>query len=522
MGITFIGFDGWAPSGSYFGEGWNTVMNAYPAYGDWRPWRQFIPFAATKITGGPVNGSFAHLWNSGAGTGSYLPDAQTLFAGTPTSLYTVNPTTGAFTAVPRGAAYTASPAGWRYASVGNDIWAANWVDNLQLRAGNTGAFADGVTSAFKPKARFLATVREHLVAGNLSNAGRFPDELAWSDADAATNFDPPAAGSTSTSIAGSKRLVSIPGQLTGLVGGQYLLLFKRNAIYYGEYVGSPQTFNFDVLSPNIGTAFPSSIINSRYGIFFFGPDGFYRIEGLSAPQKISTPGIDRYFLALNLTVGSPYVAWEEDTQLEGFQLPHLPLIGWQFRFDIADAPNRQAIFYNPVTQAWSVSEVASQVEFSAGPTSLVTRPYAAEGLYPTLGAFWWDGTYSSYAPLSGSSDDVLAPTFELNFRPVNADSQSRQKIGNEKGQSTLLGVLPVFSKTVAAGDALTESVTAESFRDPHGAVTSTETSGYTLRDVMSGFYPFRIAGRFFRVTINCSSEDFASFAGCFVHTEELA
>jgi hypothetical protein len=509
MPIVWIPFDGWSPSGSYFGDGWNAVTNLYPAYGDWRPWRKFQTLGA-GVADGPMTGAYVHMWASGIGTSSYAPDAQTLFTGSPTRLYTVNPTTGAFTDVSRAASYGPDFGGWRFASVGNDIWATDWLDPLQRRTNNAGFFANGAVSTFKPQPRFIAAIREHLVGANLSNAGRFQDEVVWSDADDATNWDPPTL--TSTSIAGSKRLVSIPGQLTGLVGGQYGLAFKRLGIFYLEYAGPPAIFRPDVLSTNVGTAFPSSVIDSRYGVFFMGPDGFYQISGLSEPQKISTPGIEQFILDTGLTAAtSSFRAWAEDIQLIGFRIAHLPLVGWAFRYDITDPGNDFALLYNPVLSRWAQVQLSELIEFSTGPTCFFQRPYAGN-LYSALAALTYGSGASAYAPLAstGDADTIWPPDVAMNFRPANFDASELQ-------QSTIAGVLPIFSKTVVSGDALTPQVTIEPILDPYQGVFGTpEVRTAGDRNQVSGYYPFLVHGRMFRISIQCSAEDFANFDGCWI------
>src|SRR4051812_36471171 len=114
MPPAWVAFDGWTPGAGYFGgegSGWETVRNLIPYYSSWRPLRAFAP-AAGSVVDGPMTGAFAHLWMSGLGTGAYLPDAATLYTGSPTKLYTVDPTTGAFTDASRAANYGATvPAG---------------------------------------------------------------------------------------------------------------------------------------------------------------------------------------------------------------------------------------------------------------------------------------------------------------------------------------------------------------------------------------------------------------------------
>lgn len=518
MPPVFVPFDGWSPGGGYYGEGWATATNLYPAYDAWRPWRKFAQVGG-GVADGPMTGSYTHTWSAGVGTGAYSSDAQTIFAGSLTKLYSVNPTTGAFSNISRVAPYTANPAGWRFASVGNDIWGVNWLDSMQRRTNNTGNFADGVVSTFTPFPRFMVAIREHLVVANLSNAGRFQDEVAWSDADDATNFDP--AVGTSTSIAGAKRLPSIPGQITGLVGGQYGLVFKRTGIYYLEATGTTQVFRPDVLSTHVGTALPSSIIDTRYGVFFLGPDGFYMIQGLSAPQKISTAGVDQYLLDSEFAnPTSAVVPWQEDIQVVGFQMPGLPLIGWALRRKWDEYANTSAILYNPITNQWSQVQIGD-LQISAV-TVLGQRPYAAT-LYDTLAGFMWNGIAAgvggatTYSPLSVISTNVYAPLLTMRFRPTFSDAPT------VFSQSQIKGILPMFSKGAVNDPALTTSVTVEAMIDPYSGVWGTpETRTSTNRNPANGFYPFQIAGRLFRISVTCSAaEDFADFSGVWVDQDVL-
>jgi hypothetical protein len=521
--IAFLPFDGWTPSGSYFGEGWVTATNLYPAYASWRPWRRLIP-ETNNVGDGPMLGGHVHVWNSGIGTSAYRPDGQTIFAGSSRRLYTVDPATGIFTDVSKAALYGPDFAGWRFASVGNDIFATNWIDPVQRRTNNAGLFADAFTSAFRPCPRFIAPIRGYLVGWNLSNAGRRQDELVWSDLDNAINFDPPA--TTSTSLAGSIVLPSIPGQGTGLVGGQYGLAFKRNATFYLEYAGPPQIFRPDVLDDAVGTAYPSSIIKSRYGVFFLGPDGFYKISGLSQPVKFSPPGIDQVLLDSNLTVNTlgTYYVWQEDTQIEGFEMTGWPMIGWAFRVNLGEHGNNVAVLYNPVTDQWSKVDLADPDPaegLSPRPTVIFRRPYA-DTLYETLAGFTWNGGESRYASLSpsGAAANVFAPTATTRYRPANFATESEPR-ASEMGQSRIKGVLPLFSKLSRAGAALTPTVTVTPLLDPYGSPGTPEVRPAAERSDIAGWYPFQAAGRLFEISIGCAAEDFANLEGVYVDQELL-
>lgn len=510
MPPVFIPFDGWSPGGGYFGEGWAVASNLYPGFGSvGRPWRQFST-VGTGVVDGPMLGSHSHVWAAGVASAAYTPDAQTLFVGSATKLYTVSPSTGAFTDLSRGGGYAAAgqPAGWRFATIGNDIWAANGLDAMQRRTNNAGNFANGVVSTFKPAPRFLAPVREHMVVANLNQAGRFQDEVAWSTDDDATNFDPPAA--TSISLAGAKRLTSIPGQITGFLGGQYGLAFKRSGIFYLEYTGTSQVLRPEILSETIGCAFPSSIIRTRYGIFFLGQDGFYQIVGLAPPVPISPPGVNAFLFgntfAVEPTVLSP---WQEDTQAEAFTFAGLPLIGWAYRDTVGGGiGSDQVVLYDPPTQRWGYGDIQPTQ------TGAFLSRKGGASLYDSVAGFTYSDGTSKYAHYSGGTSvgQYQSIDIELRFRSADLESAGRQ------GQSMINWVLPVFSKEASfSSSAVEPTLNLDAALDPFQTGFTTEgPRAFTQRDVVSGAYPFQLAGRFFRLRISIPAAIFENFHGVWI------
>lgn len=168
-----------------------------------------------------------------------------------------------------------------------------------------------------------------------------------------------------------------------------------------------------------------------------------------------------------------------------------------------------ALVYNPITQAWR--KVATTDQFGQVISAFVTRP-SAESLYQEIGAFSYASASAHFATLdaTGGVGYIHAPTLQLRYRPALENADPRQ-------QSLVYGVLPLFSKTGGtASTALTESVTVEALLDPHLTVWKTETATSSTRDAISGFYPFQVAGRFFRITITCAAEDFANFEGVYI------
>lgn len=112
----------------------------------------------------------------------------------------------------------------------------------------------------------------------------------------------------------------------------------------------------------------------------------------------------------------------------------------------------------------------------------------------------------------------------LRYRPANL-TEDGDKTTAQFRQSIIKGVLPVFSRdSPFPADELHPGVTVKAILHPYQAAeTATETRVYTDRNVISGFYPFQIAGRMFQISISGnSSEDFANFEGVFIEQEVLS
>lgn len=331
--VTLIPFPGFNPDGAEHGlDGLARADNALPLYGGWYGWPD--TGTSANLAGGPVLGSYCHTWPANVGVGSYSPDAITEFHGTEAALYTYDPVLDAWTAVTRGAGPYALgalvPAAWRFASWGNDVWAVNGVDVMQRRVNNAGAFTNSVTSTFVPVPRYLAPLREFMIAAHLNQVGRFVDEFAWSDADDPNNYDP--ATGTGTSLAGSKRIVTRRGAITGIVGGEYAVIFKRRSMHALQLTGGKDIFRLDEISGSIGCPYPGSIVEGSDGyIYFRGMGGFYRQAGLQPPELI--PGAawvtgDLRFSPFAISETVPTTMWREDLRVIGAESPSTGLIFW--------------------------------------------------------------------------------------------------------------------------------------------------------------------------------------------------
>lgn len=544
---TFLPFASFAPGGTdHAGVESGSLAraeNAIPLFTGYAP----LPGISQTATlaAGPVTGAYAHFFPSGGGTSSYVGDQVTIHLGTKTNLYT---TTGsAFTSRSRGGGYAAGvgdePAGWRFASFGNDIWACNGLDILQRRTNNAGNFADGPASTFVPEPRFVATVREFLVVADLSaNAGRFADEFAWSDVDDPTWFD--ASNATRpTSLAGAKRIVSRPGQITGLTGGEHGKIYKRNSTHSLLFTAGSDTWRLDEMSHGVGCVLPSSLIASQRGDFFLGSDGFYRCTGLSAPEKISTPEVDQWVLdAYNnapfaFNYDAPTTMAAEDALIRGWECRRSGLIFWTYINRTLAVTNRHrlGVCHSPELGLWAMLnrsdlEVACAASMPYRTTTSNLRPLNDVAL------FQWDGTNTFYAEFSGTAGAT-------SFRSKKFALQTGKRPARVTGVCPIFtipdnyddGSVLYFSPDVACKVTGSIEPLFRDIQDADSTVVSPRFEQYDTSDFPDTgmhWYPHIVDGNHFRVQVDVPAETalvgspqirsaYTNFGGCIIEWEAL-
>lgn len=357
------------------GEHVRYAKNVSPFAGSYRP-RQKQTFgldlALTGATPEPPNSIYTHIYPSGTGGVSYVGDAATVFAGTQAHLFQVTDT--GFTAVSRAALYAQTvgdeaPA-WSFCSFGDLVIASNLIDEMQVQSARGAAFANLITSAFKPQARYVAVLRTSIIAANLDSAGgtRFPDEYAISVPGNAASHDPAGGAFTQRSIAR-------PGQLTGVVGGEFARLFKTNSMSAVQFTGSSVVpWREDLISSTVGTRYGKSIVELRGGdVAFFGGDSFYRQSGPAGqPQKVG-PQILPDFLEYAkfeptlhpfppLRVGVlPMTMAQEDGILFGSVCAKSGNVMWAYKPESGDNTDgaKWGILWEPDLDIWSFHEFPS-------------------------------------------------------------------------------------------------------------------------------------------------------------------
>jgi hypothetical protein len=208
--------------------------------------------------------------------------ASTLFAASATQIYKFDSNDASLDALTT-TGYTAVE-GWDVTQFGPTMILANGQDKLQSWTLNSSTYF-GDLSASAPIAKFVTVVRDFVVA---ANDGTDTSKVYWSDLNDETDWTPAAASQADSQI------LPDGGDITGLAGGEYGLVFLERAIYRMSYAGSPFFFQFDAISRSLGCISNGSI--AQYGnlTYFLADDGFYVCDGQST-KNIGTEKVNRWF-----------------------------------------------------------------------------------------------------------------------------------------------------------------------------------------------------------------------------------
>jgi hypothetical protein len=205
-----------------------------------------------------------------------------LFAASATQIYKFDSSDAGLDAATT-TGYTAVD-GWDVTQFGPVMVLANGINKLQAWTLNSSSnFAD--LSADAPVAKYVTVVRDFVVA---ANDGSDTSKVYWSDLNDETDWTPGAASQADSQI------LPEGGDITGLAGGEYGLIFLERAIYRMSYTGSPFFFQFDAISRTLGCISNGSIAQYGNVTYFLADDGFYVCDG-QVTKNIGSEKVNRWF-----------------------------------------------------------------------------------------------------------------------------------------------------------------------------------------------------------------------------------
>lgn len=171
---------------------------------------------------------------------------------------------------------------WRFAQFGNKTIAAAKSETMQ--ASTSGAFAN--LSASAPKAAIVETINNQVFAFNTNDTSFGDDSQRWwcSAINDETDWVP----SVNTQCV-SGQLRSSPGAITaGRRLGDVIVAYKKDAIYVGQYVGTPNIWSFNQIPGNVGSPSHEAVVTTGTAHYFVGNDDFYVFDG-SRAAPLNTP-----------------------------------------------------------------------------------------------------------------------------------------------------------------------------------------------------------------------------------------
>jgi len=432
---------------------------------------------------------------------AYKGDVLTLFASTKSKVYSV--AEAGFTDLSGATTFGTGtkPSGGRFCSFGNNVIFTNYVDPVKYRADNAGNFADLITDPTPaPKARFCATIRNQLWLAGINLTGYYPDSVWWSGLDSQfRSFTP-----DPTSQANNGRIVSAPGQITGLVGGDYGVVFKRRSMHRVTWVGGTYAWRIDQISASVGTPYPNSIIQWGDAIYFRASSGFWRYDG-SNLEEIGNAAIEDYFVdaiysPAALIALDPTEIAIEDQLIVGAPEEGAGLLRWSYQAvgEAAYAHTRE-VFHNPKTGEWSTGyDAAAPTAFIVGKPNVTSSD--AFILRGSTG-FEWNGTNSTWFRNDGA--DTYPARFRSKKQSITLGSENKDD--EEPRAATLRGVMPVFDVATLDGTWPVVTVTIEAWNDPQGLVNVQTQTYDTTTTGENGWLPIDLEAFWFRATVTIPS-----------------
>lgn len=198
------------------------------------------------------------------------------FVGTSTKLYRIE-TDGTPTDVTRAAgAYTTSDNTWSFCQTGDWVIATNYNDVVQVLKDMIAGANFVALGGTPPQAKYCLINNNHLImAYTYESATAYPQRLRWSAYGSYEDWT-----ESITTGADYEDLSDAMGDITGIASvGSRFLIFHKDSISLGWYVGAPQTFNFAANKwKNVG-AFPGSMVSVGNVVYFLHDSGAYTCDG---------------------------------------------------------------------------------------------------------------------------------------------------------------------------------------------------------------------------------------------------
>lgn len=332
-------------------------------FGEWLPDQPGVTGAVTDAKNCyPVANGYAPIkseadYSDAAGANLIITFAgkfdsvSTLFAASTTQIYKFDSADASLDALTTSG-YTAVE-GWDVTQFGAKMILANGQDKLQAFTLNSSTYF-GDLAAAAPTAKFVTVVRDFVVAASDATE---TSKVYWSDINDETDWTSGSASQSDTQV------LPDGGDITGLAGGEYGLVFLERAIYRMSYTGSPFFFQFDAISRSLGCISNGSI--AQYGnlTYFLADDGFYVCDGQST-KNIGSEKVNRWFF-------DNAIPGEILTEMSATVNPVTKLIIWKFNNTFG---GKTMLMYSIDLSKWSYAETtATSIAYVLTPSATLEQ-----------------------------------------------------------------------------------------------------------------------------------------------------
>lgn len=445
--MSVIPFAEWRPDMPDLSQWAREALNVVPAEESYRPLNDLSGVSSALV----ARAQGAAWFRGTAG-------ATRMFAGDATKLYLLSNATWSDVSRTAGGAYSPGADGtWRFTQFGSLAIAVNGVDapqSFDLAAGTNWTALGGSP----PIGTFVTTVRDFVLMGKI---GSTPQRVQWSGINNAVLW-----GSVPANQADIQDLPD-GGNVTGLVGGEYGLIFQETSVRRMSYEGSPIIFRIDKIANDIGASVAGSVAGLLDMAFFLHKSGFYMVQGGQTITPIGRGKVDRTF-------------WREFDEANHFRASSAidPVRGlYVFAYPAngnGGTPNRLLI-YNWHTGKWTRAAVSCELVFGGvsqqGYTleqlnafgTLETLPYSLDSSFWTgtvsLLLFGFDTSHRS-GSFSGATLPATVETAEFNpgqgtrsvvrsCRPLIDGGNPQIQLGARETQQATVGYGPSVGLTPA-------------------------------------------------------------------------
>jgi hypothetical protein len=239
----------------------------------------------------------------------------------------------------------------RFTQFGKRVITTNNADVLQgWTLGTSTSFSN--LSASAPIAKFITVVRDFVVCANTLETTQQQYRVRWSAINDETDWV--------ENVNTQSDYQDIPdgGQIVGIRGGEFGLVFLERSISRMTYVGTPFIFQFDNISRNKGCMVAGSIAQYQGITFFLSDDGFYMCDGQQV-VPIGSEKVDRFFIddASESDYGTMSAAVD----------PIRKLVIWNY---VDTSGNRKLIIYNFATKKWTYADAGTDYLSEASTASV--------------------------------------------------------------------------------------------------------------------------------------------------------